>query len=184
MTSVKNLATREICNLDPTTQGHVKRAASLPFLWVGCGCTWEWGVGSWRGWWWRSPWPQCPGDTAPAAALMTGWASPGVWFCPCMDMKWITAKKMQSSFKVATVSYFKNDFMNTGLVEDKYNYMIIVQPKKKFCLKCSHPQVIQDVDEFVSSLEQVWINLALHHLFTNGCSAVNGCRQNENPNSW
>ncbi len=27
-------------------------------------------------------------------------------------------------------------------------------------------------------------NLALHHLLTIGSSAVNGCRQNESPNSW
>ncbi len=37
----------------------------------------------------------------------------------------------------------------------------------------------QDVDEFVSLLEQIWRNLALHHLLTSGSSAVNGCRQNE-----
>jgi len=29
------------------------------------------------------------------------------------------------------------------------------------------------------SLEQIWRNLALHHLLTSGFSAVNGCRQNE-----
>ncbi len=27
-------------------------------------------------------------------------------------------------------------------------------------------------------------NVAFHHLLSNGCSAVNGCRQNESPNSW
>ncbi len=32
-----------------------------------------------------------------------------------------------------------------------------------------------------SSSEQIWINLLLHHLLTNGSSAINGCRQNE---SW
>ncbi len=26
-------------------------------------------------------------------------------------------------------------------------------------------------------LHQIWRNVALHHLLTNGCSAVNGCRQ-------
>ncbi len=46
----------------------------------------------------------------------------------------------------------------------------------------SHPQAIQDVDEVVSSLQQVWRNLALNHLLTNGSSAVNGCCQNESPN--
>ncbi len=45
-----------------------------------------------------------------------------------------------------------------------------------------HPQAIQDVDEFVSALEQIWRNLALNHLLTSGSSAVNGCRQNESPN--
>ncbi len=43
-------------------------------------------------------------------------------------------------------------------------------------------KAIQDVDEFVSSSEQIWRNLALHHLLTSVCSAVNGCRQNESPN--
>ncbi len=28
-------------------------------------------------------------------------------------------------------------------------------------------------------LHQIWRNIALHHLPSNGCSAVNGCRQNE-----
>ncbi len=30
----------------------------------------------------------------------------------------------------------------------------------------------------VSSSEQIWTNVALHHLLTNESSAVNGCRQN------
>ncbi len=42
-------------------------------------------------------------------------------------------------------------------------------------------QAIQDVDEFVLD---IWKSLELHHLLTNGSSAVNGCRQNESPNSW
>ncbi len=36
---------------------------------------------------------------------------------------------------------------------------------------------------FVSSLTQIWRNV-LHHLLTNGSSAVNGCCQNESSNSW
>ncbi len=48
----------------------------------------------------------------------------------------------------------------------------------------THPQPIQDVDEFVSSLDQIWRNVALHHLLTDASSAVNGCRQNESQNSW
>ncbi len=54
----------------------------------------------------------------------------------------------------------------------------------KICWKCTHPQAIQDVDEFGSLLELIWRNVALDHLLTNGLSAVNGCRQNESPNSW
>ncbi len=42
---------------------------------------------------------------------------------------------------------------------------------------------IKYVDEFVSSSEQIWRNVALHHLLTSESSAVNGCRQNESPNS-
>ncbi len=34
------------------------------------------------------------------------------------------------------------------------------------------------------SLHQIWRNVALHHCLSNGCSAVNGCRQNESLNSW
>ncbi len=56
----------------------------------------------------------------------------------------------------------------------------IVYQKRKFAeivLKA-----IQDVEVFVSSSEQIWRNLALHHLLTSMSSAVNGCRQNESPN--
>ncbi len=65
-----------------------------------------------------------------------------------------------------------------------YAFKEIVHSKIKICWKCTHPQAIQDVDEFVSSSEQIWRNLALHHLLSNGSSAVNGCRQNESRNSW
>ncbi len=50
----------------------------------------------------------------------------------------------------------------------------------KMCL-FTYSQAIQDVDEFVSLSEQIWRNLALLHLLTNGSSAVNGCRQNQSP---
>ncbi len=55
---------------------------------------------------------------------------------------------------------------------------------KNVCLKCTPPQAIQNVDEFVTSSKQIRKNLASHHLLTNGSSAVNGCRQNKRPNSW
>ncbi len=35
-----------------------------------------------------------------------------------------------------------------------------------------HPQTIQDVDEFVYSPDQNWINVALCHLLTNGSSLL------------
>ncbi len=54
----------------------------------------------------------------------------------------------------------------------------------KMCWKCTHPQAIQDVDEFVSSSEQIWRNVAFPHLLISGSSAVNGCRQNQSTNSW
>ncbi len=59
-----------------------------------------------------------------------------------------------------------------------------VHPSMKIHWTFMHRQAIQGVDEFVSSSEQIWRNVALHHLFTNGSSAVNGCHQNERPNSW
>ncbi len=43
-------------------------------------------------------------------------------------------------------------------------------------------QSIQHVDEFASSSDLKI--LALHHLLICGSIAVNGCRQNESPNSW
>ncbi len=47
------------------------------------------------------------------------------------------------------------------------------------------PQAIQDENDFISSSEQIWRRfVTLHLLLTNGSSAVNGCRQNESPNSW
>jgi len=49
----------------------------------------------------------------------------------------------------------------------------------KMCLKFTHPKAIQDVDEFVSSLEQIWKNLQL----TSEFFAVDGCHQNKSPNS-
>ncbi len=55
----------------------------------------------------------------------------------------------------------------------------IVHPEIQICWQFTHPQVIQDADEFVSSSEQIWRNLASHHLLINGSSAVNGCHQSQ-----
>ncbi len=51
--------------------------------------------------------------------------------------------------------------------------------KLTFAENVTHPQAVRDVDELVFSSEQIWRNLALHHLLTNGSSTMNGCRQNE-----
>ncbi len=59
----------------------------------------------------------------------------------------------------------------------------LVQPKQNKKRKCTPPQAIQNGDEFVSSLEQFCRPVALHHFLTNGCSAVNRCRQYESPKS-
>ncbi len=58
----------------------------------------------------------------------------------------------------------------------------IVHPKKK--IYWTYTLVIQEVDEFIYSSEQICRNVAFHLLLTNGSSAVNGCRQNESPNIW
>ncbi len=50
----------------------------------------------------------------------------------------------------------------------------IVQSKVKMSRKCTHPQAIQDVDEFVSSPID-WEKFSI----TLTSSAVNGSRQNE-----
>ncbi len=77
-----------------------------------------------------------------------------------------------------------------GLVTIHFHYMEAAWTsclKESFAPKfelAENPQAIQDVDEFVSSSEQIWRNVALHHLLTNESSAVNGCRQNESPNNW
>ncbi len=44
-------------------------------------------------------------------------------------------------------------------------------------------EVVNKAEMRVSSSEKIWRNVALHHLLSNGSSAVNGCRQNESPNS-
>ncbi len=59
----------------------------------------------------------------------------------------------------------------------------IVHPKMKIIWQLAE-KAIQDADEFVYSSEQIWRNVAIHHLLSNGSSAVNGCRQNKSPNSW
>ncbi len=93
----------------------------------------------------------------------------------------------------SNISHFVSIFISPKECYEYLNYskeeLILkgtVHPKKnKKWLKCTHPQAIPDVDEFVSLSEQIWKHFAkLHHLLTNGSSAVNGCHQNESTNSW
>ncbi len=64
------------------------------------------------------------------------------------------------------------------ILQHNIRLKLIVHPKISF----AQPQAIQDVEELVS-LEQIWRNFALYHLLPNGSPALNGCRQNESPNS-
>ncbi len=72
--------------------------------------------------------------------------------------------------------------MHSVLKPVKLSIKEIIHPKMKMCGKCTLPQAI--LDEYVSSLEQIWSNWTWQHLLTNGSSAVNGCRQNESSNNW
>ncbi len=77
----------------------------------------------------------------------------------------------------ARSSFFVTAWKTIKVTEILISYLKgTVHPKVQTCWKCTHPQAIHDVFEFFSS--------SLHHLLTNGSSAVNGCRQNESPNSW
>ncbi len=66
---------------------------------------------------------------------------------------------------------------------DNWLHTILTLLKKKFtqkkniCWKYTHGQAIQDVDEFVSSSD-------LETCSITSLVTVNGCRQNESPNSW
>ncbi len=68
-----------------------------------------------------------------------------------------------------------------GSLRQRWKQKWIVDPKVKICWKCTHPQAIQDVDEFVSSSKQKQEKFSITSLTS---SAVNGCHQNESLNSW
>ncbi len=74
------------------------------------------------------------------------------------------------------------NIFNCGLINHQWHFFkgIFHTKKKTICRKHTHPHTMQDVEEFDSSLEQIWIHFALHHLLTNGSSTVNGCHQNAN----
>ncbi len=94
---------------------------------------------------------------------------------------WLYISKQWFNFKSNN-----QDVQNPGWLHNKSAYALcaqalkgIVMPKINICWKCTHPQAIRNVEEFGSSWEQIWRNVALHHLLINRTSAVNGCRQKE-----
>ncbi len=84
--------------------------------------------------------------------------------------KYILKSKIICSFSAQ--KHFVSSVLKT-VVLFKGNF----HPKIKRFRKCTYSPAIQDVDEFVSSSEQIWRNLALHYLLTYGSSAVNGCHR-------
>ncbi len=92
-----------------------------------------------------------------------GWRSRSVGYVCCCSFSDITKGK-----------HYTNIFLTFYLSLIFINIKGIVH--SKICWEFTHPRDIQDVEEFVSSSEQIWRNVALHLLLSNGCSAVNGCR--------
>ncbi len=104
---------------------------------------------------------------------------------PCLftALLWIITSKNASGYALHIDTFLKRSCIWS---QDKFQSAKlkgIIHPKMKICWKCTQPQAIQNVDDFVFSSEQIWRNLTLHHFITNG-SSVNGCRQNESPNSF
>ncbi len=101
---------------------------------------------------------------------------------------WCKAK-FSASLLQSSVSHDSSEIILICWFADSETFLIIVSVENScaasyFVTFDQFYIYIQDIDEFVSSSEQIWRNVALHHLLTNGSSAVNGCRQNETPNSW
>ncbi len=75
------------------------------------------------------------------------------------------------------------NYTNTSILQKAQERDILQLLKKKSpkCTswKCTYPQDIQYVDEFVSSSKQTCGNWALYHLLTNGSFAVDG--SNDSP---
>ncbi len=58
-------------------------------------------------------------------------------------------------------------------------------PKNKNMLKIYSPSCLLKMSGWVFFFMRTNLeNIAFSNLLSNGCSAVNGCRQNESPNSW
>ncbi len=70
----------------------------------------------------------------------------------------------------------------TQVISNHQHFKGTVHPEMTIYSKCTHFQVIQDVDEFVSSSDLE--KCSIISLFTNGSSAVNGCRQHPFMNKW
>ncbi len=89
----------------------------------------------------------------------------------------------EAGLELGTTSSWPLPVCNTLNLNTTQSYMKNLHLMKHFTQKWrfaeTHPQKIQDIDELVSSSEQIWRNVAVNHLLTNGPSAVNGreCKQ-------
>ncbi len=79
--------------------------------------------------------------------------------------------------------YHRNPKSKCSTAEAGYEMVLIEMFTQtlQFCWWSPYPQAIQDVDEFVSSSDLE--KCSITSLLSSGCSAVNGCHQNESPNS-
>ncbi len=68
----------------------------------------------------------------------------------------------------------RSETRSDGWIEHFFSYQRNDSLKHENLLQCTHTQYI--IQMF---LHQIWRNVALHQCLINGCSAVNGCRQNE-----
>ncbi len=93
--------------------------------------------------------------------------------CLCIWQHWL-----DNNFNIFTSYHFISKIKQHMLNSNKNSIQPIKNGVGNSEIKeIVNPQVIQDINEFISSLEQIWENLleiALHHLLTNGSSAVNG----------
>ncbi len=97
------------------------------------------------------------------------WCSPSVWGIEysCIMFFWqIGSEALTSQLEITERwAHVFDSVLNS------FNQINTEVFKWKFTsntLKLIHPQATQDGDELVSSAEQIWRNVALHHLLTNG----------------
>ncbi len=125
----------------------------------------------------RAAVPPSAGDEHPKGfshcfyKLISFWLS--TYWTNSSGTSWLELKRCFWSWNFLFLSWSQSTLLKVLPREN-----VAVHLKVKIHWKCTHPQAIQDVDVFVSSCEQ------MKEKCSNGSSAVNGCRQNESPNSW